>query len=255
MTQIAPLRLVQITDCHLFADAHCEGHGGINPYRSLSLVLEKAAALKPDLVLLTGDISNDLSRQSYLNLQALWSLSGIRAPLNIVPGNHDQPAMLREMFARQMGWLNEPVSRGNWCLHGLDSHYQGTLGRVGEPQLSRLERNVMARADRFHLVAVHHHPRPSDSWLDNHPWTNSQDFIDLLARQPAIKLVVHGHIHADMHWQTGQADILACPSSCWQWQQCEYFSLADEAPGLRLLELMPDGTHKTHVERIAADFA
>ncbi|GAB3030963.1 metallophosphoesterase family protein [Bowmanella dokdonensis] len=252
MTQVKPLRLVQITDCHLFADVDTQSHGDINPYQSLKSVLSMAARFAPDRVLLTGDLSSDLSRQSYLHLQGLWLASGVSAPLDIVPGNHDEPTLFEELFSRHMTWLDEPVVMGNWCLHGLNSQHEGTLGRVGEPQLSRLEQHIMRRPDLFHLVAVHHHPKPCNSWLDNHPWTNSEDFLALLERQQGIRLVLHGHVHADLRWQVGQTAILACPSTCWQWQQSEYFSLADETAGLRLLELSADGTFETRVERLDA---
>lgn len=245
------IRVIQITDCHLFADIHRSAYQKINPYISLQQVLACAQNLKPELVLVTGDISGDLSETSYQHFQTLWQQAGIPAAMHLIPGNHDEPVLLRQFFRRQLAWLQTSLKLGNWHLHALDSYYRGTLGNVDEEQLTRLRERVNAAPDAFHLVAVHHHPIPCNSWMDKHQWCNREAFVALLDELPQIRLVIHGHVHADLTWQYGNSQVLACPSTCWQWRHTEEFAVDDKAPGLRLLELGANGQFNTRIIRVS----
>ncbi|ALS97522.1 metallophosphoesterase family protein [Lacimicrobium alkaliphilum] len=245
------VRVIQISDCHLFADIERSGYLKINPYTSLQKVLACVRDLEPELVLVTGDLSGDLSESGYRHFQTLWQQAGIPAAMHIIPGNHDQPALLRQFFGSEMSWLQRSLKLDNWHLHALDSHYQGTLGYVDKEQLSKLKGRVNAAPDVFHLVAVHHHPVACNSWMDKHQWCNREAFLALLDELPQIRLVIHGHVHADLSWQHGNSQILACPSTCWQWRHTEEFAVDDKAPGLRLLELGQKGTFNTRIIRVS----
>ncbi|WP_088330633.1 metallophosphoesterase [Lacimicrobium sp. SS2-24] len=241
--------VVQISDCHLFADPHRCGYGGINPYRSLKKVLSCVRALAPEQVLVTGDLSADLSSASYSHFRELWQQADIDAALHVIPGNHDEPIHLQQYFAKEMQWLQTPLKMHNWQIHGLNSHYKGTLGWVDENQLKQLRDSVMASPQAHHLVAVHHHPMLCHSWMDKHQWCNREAFLTLLQSLPQIRLVVHGHVHADLHWQVEQTQILACPSTCWQWQHGPDFGVDEQPPGLRLMKLTAQGKWYTEVIR------
>lgn len=125
MNPSAPcIRVVQISDCHLFGDINRCGYQKINPYTSLQQVLACVHEVEPDLVLVTGDLSGDLSESGYRHFQTLWQQAGIPAAMHIIPGNHDEPALLSAIFAHEMSWLKTPLKAGNWHLHALDSYYQ-----------------------------------------------------------------------------------------------------------------------------------
>ena len=65
---------------------------------SLRCVL--AAALdeypSPDAILMTGDLSQDFSREAYLAIREL--LADVPAPVYCLPGNHDEPALMAEIL-------------------------------------------------------------------------------------------------------------------------------------------------------------
>lgn len=246
----APFCLIQISDCHLFADIDRCGYGQINPYTSLIQVAKLAARLNPDAVLLSGDISNDCSELSYQHLANLMAAHLPGVAWHLIPGNHDSAAHMQRLFAEQQACLQQPVEMGGWMLHGLDSQFKGTLGQVDEAQLARLRHNVKQAPDYHHLVAVHHHPIACQGWMDKHAWVNSEAFLQQLDSLPGIRLVLHGHIHTDLSWKRGQSLIQACPSSCWQWTVETDFGVADEAPGLRCIRLFADGRIDSVVHRI-----
>src|SRR3546814_6749151 len=53
-------------------------------------------APRPDLVVITGDLTEHGRKQEYLLLKPL--LAELDIPYLLIPGNHDSPAMLREVF-------------------------------------------------------------------------------------------------------------------------------------------------------------
>jgi len=89
--QLQPLRVVQLSDCHLFADTQGKLLG-LNTQFSLDKVLEliRGEQPSPDLILATGDLSQDASFESYQRLEQ--ALSGFPAPVYWLEGNHDKPA-------------------------------------------------------------------------------------------------------------------------------------------------------------------
>ena len=89
-----PLRLLQLTDTHLFADPGGILYG-VNTRNSLTAVIAaiKRAGERPDAILVTGDLSQDESTTSYQILRDM--LAQLEAPVFVLPGNHDDPAALR----------------------------------------------------------------------------------------------------------------------------------------------------------------
>src|SRR5262245_66296715 len=92
-----PVRVIQITDLHLFADPVAQLRG-VCPRTRLEAVL---AALKPerpiaDRLIITGDLTHDDRRETYVSLREL--LSGWIDVLRVIPGNHDDRVAMREVF-------------------------------------------------------------------------------------------------------------------------------------------------------------
>ncbi len=87
-----PLRIAQVSDCHLPASAGAT-YRGINAYENLELVLQKVADFAPDVVLATGDLSEDASPSSYRALKQYFSryFSSLEVNVLALPGNHDDP--------------------------------------------------------------------------------------------------------------------------------------------------------------------
>lgn len=90
MTQIDPRphRVVQITDCHLF-DGTDGRLLGLNTEDSLRMVLERVEQEQShiDVILATGDLSQDGSPSSYQRFQQ--HLTRFKAPSYWLQGNHD----------------------------------------------------------------------------------------------------------------------------------------------------------------------
>ncbi|WP_158965838.1 metallophosphoesterase [Paraglaciecola sp. L3A3] len=248
------MKIIQISDCHLFADVNKLGYNDINPYQSLSNVLASVGACQPDLILFTGDISGDASSASYQHFERLLKQTKLTCAWSLIPGNHDNPKALVELFSAEHLWHNSPqvLTNSQWQIHLLNSHHQGTLGYVEGDELDSLEQQLTNHPDKYHLLAVHHHPLPCHSWMDKHEWLNRTDFIELLEKHASVKAVVYGHIHADIETERQGIKYLACPSTCWQWSCEKTFGVSDLAPGFRVINLAENGQITTSVQRLVS---
>ena len=91
---MAVIRLLQLTDTHLVGDPLGEMRG-VRTLETLRTVLRGAAAdlEAADAVLLTGDIVHD-DPDGYAWVR--HELGSLAKPVLCIPGNHDDPQLLRE---------------------------------------------------------------------------------------------------------------------------------------------------------------
>lgn len=125
-----------------FTDVHYRGDEG-----RLQDVVDAINGLRPDVVVFTGD----LVEEARYFTSALAVLSGLRAPLYGIPGNHDHWARAdfaaaRRAFAATGGrWLQDEsttAAGGRLCITGVD--------RLGPIPVARPADGA------FHLVLMHY---------------------------------------------------------------------------------------------------
>lgn len=249
---VEAVRIVQLTDTHLFADGEREMLG-MATARSLQTVLKAVAALSPlpDRILLTGDLSQDETPQSYERLAEL--LEPLDVPTYSIPGNHDIPAMMQAIL-RVAPWSSDRFFQtGGWAVILLDSTAPGMVaGMLSAEQLHTLEWHLSQQADCPTLVALHHPPVAIASpWMDRIGLQNASDFLAIIDRHPQVKIVLFGHIHQEFEGERHGVRYLGTPSTCVQFQpRALEMALDHLSPGFRLLTLHPDGGFETTVHRV-----
>lgn len=243
-------RILQISDCHLFSDPDKVGYSEINPTLSLEAILKDAVKESPDLVLFTGDISGDDSEPSYIRLQSLLEDADLLKNVRMIPGNHDVPELMIKVFGTTVCQFDSHEDFGQWRIHYLNSHYEGTKGSVSNERLQMLEEAVLGFPNKNHIVTVHHHPLDCIHWMDKHDWVDRSKFLQLMYFLPRTIRVLYGHVHHDFHRVFGGHEYYACPSTCWQWAQTEQFGVSDQPPGYRMIELGESGEWLTWVNRV-----
>lgn len=243
------LHILQVTDCHLYSDTD-ENLLGVNTLDSFLEVL--AAAVPdheplPDAVIATGDLVHDCSETGYHRLaEAIRPLSKHKATL---PGNHDDPRVMEQVLPGYGIQVCGTLELGDWCLVLLDSHQAGQeSGFLPESELARLDRVIRGFSGHI-LIFVHHHPLPIGSpWLDRIALTNGEELLERVRRHPGIKGVIWGHVHQQWRQRLNQAELLATPSTCIQFDPgASQFALALEPPGWRNLTLHADGRLSSEV--------
>lgn len=244
--------VVQLTDSHLFAEAD-GALLGLNTADSLARVVELALAEQgtPDLVLASGDLSQDGSLESYKRFRQLSSR--ISAPARWFPGNHDELPAMRE--ASQGTDLMEPVlDIGNWRIVLLDSLLPGSVaGYLRDDQLELLDQALAQAPARHQLVSLHHHPVSIGSeWMDRIGLRNAEALFEVVDRHPSVRLILWGHIHQAFDQTRNDVRLLASPSTGIQFMPgSDDFQVDTRAPGYRWLRLYHGGRIETGVSRLA----
>jgi Icc protein len=248
--QEADLHILQVSDCHLYADP-AGSLLGLNTLDSLRQVLiEACAETSPDLILVTGDLVHDGSTAGYQTLSSLLLDTG--HPSAVIPGNHDHIPNMQQVLDSHgipsSGYLN----LGNWRLVLLNSQVAGKEhGHLSARELELLDRALENPPPNL-LVILHHQPTPvSSQWLDNIGLDNGRQLLSRLAKEKAVKAVVWGHIHQTWEGKAGHIQLLATPSTCIQFApKNDQFGLDRQAPGWRWLTLGKNGNLSSEVKHL-----
>lgn len=245
-------KLVQLTDCHLFA-GDAGQLKGVNTDQALAAVVADVRQRHADLdaLLVTGDLSQDETPASYDRLaDRLAPLAP--APIHVLPGNHDSLAGMRtRLVARGLQVLGDLVL-GRWRIVSLNSRVAGQPhGRLGGAQIEQLRR-LVAGYRGYLIVALHHPPLAVGSvWLDALRCADGEGLLEAVAGS-AVRAVICGHVHQQFEACHGELAVLTTPATCVQFLPGSVaFALdPDAGPGYRVLELDADGGWRSHVQRV-----
>lgn len=253
MNQVSPLSIAQVTDIHMFADEK-QKLLGLSTIQSFQAVIERLQRLQPqpDLLLLTGDLSQDGTPKSYEYVQDV--VSRLSTPTYWLPGNHDCVSTMEQVLNRAPLSPRKAFARGGWNFLLINSGVPGCVhGQLSAETLDWLELRLRMVGDGPTVVALHHPPfRVNSDWLDTSILQNPEELFAVLDRHSQVKLVLFGHIHQEFNHQRHSVHYLGTPSTSIQFEpQSSNFSLDQEDPGFRLLNLYPDGRWETWIERVA----
>jgi Icc protein len=249
-----PLRLLQFSDTHLFADVDRE-YKGMRSYSSLLQVLAHARARHwgAEALLLTGDIAND-DPGGYVHIKQLFGELG--KPVYCLPGNHDDSAELGRVLQGAPFQIGGHIDLKSWRIVMLDSTVAGKAhGELSAQELIRLDAALATAADRHVMICMHHHPvQMASRWLDEVRLLNAADFFALTDRSPNVRAICWGHVHQQFDVRRKGVRLLAVPSTCAQFEPySDQFSIEQSSPGYRRLALHADGKIETEVLRVDID--
>lgn len=247
-----PYKVVQVTDTHLFKEPG-QTQKGVDTHQTLEAVLADIAARhrNMDALLLTGDLSQDETPESYELLGQM--LAPIRsAPVYAIPGNHDNLQHLQSRLAADDFRVLADVRLGRWRIAMLNSQVPGRVhGQLGAEQIGRLNESLRG-GDEYVMVALHHPPVTIDSaWIDASRCQDGDDLLAVLANPP-VRAVICGHVHQEFESTREGVAILTTPSTCVQFTpRVDDFGIDESAaPGYRVFELEDDGTWSAGVHRV-----
>lgn len=246
------VRLLQLTDCHILADV-AQRMKGMNTRQSFEAVCRAAIADNPglDLLLATGDLSQDASAASYRYLAEQFSALGL--PVFWLPGNHDDASLMREYLRGERIFAAKQVRVGDWLIVMLDSTLPDEAGgQLARAQLDFLETALQAHTRQHVLVCLHHQALPAGSeWIDRLGLRQAQALTDMLRSHANVRAVLWGHVHQQAHHHRDGIEWMSTPSTCVQFKPgSKDFALDDLAPGYRRIDLHADGSIATAVHRV-----
>ena len=237
-----------MTDCHVSAAPNAT-YRGINPRATLESLLGPIRRLKPGLLLASGDLAEDGSKEAYEYLAK--KLGSVAAPLITVPGNHDEFERQKCVFPQTP--IDQPllVQMGNWQILALNSAVRRQIaGTLDEAMLDGLER-LLRDSQSFKLLVLHHQPLPTGSdWIDRYALNEPEKLWDRLAGRSDIKAIAWGHIHHEISGMRAGIRLMGTPStSANSVPHQKKFTFDPAGPACRLIELGPEGEVSTRLVR------
>ena len=126
----------------------------------LDKVLGWLRPMKPDAVIVSGDLAEEAFDRSYRAMRE--RIEGLDCPYFVVPGNVDDHADMRQAFGDRFGWtsdrpLNVVGRAGELRLIGLDVTVEGGHHGDAAPVLDWLARELTSEAVPT-LIFQHQHP-------------------------------------------------------------------------------------------------
>ena len=167
-------------------------------------VLELVAERRPDLVVLSGDLTQRAKLHQFR--QARRFVDRIEAPTLVVPGNHDVPLyrvwerFIRPFWTYSKGFAAdlEPVFEDEELLIiGINTAHAWTFknGRITPQRIVEVGRLLQsAGVSRFKVIVAHHH-LIQPPWFDRQPvLTNAWEAMDVFTSH-GVDLILSGHLH------------------------------------------------------------
>lgn len=234
------MHIIQVSDPHL-ADASTATNG-VDPREHYTRVVRRIRALAPDHVVLTGD----LSLRAPLREDVEWAVNRMRlteAPLEVVPGNHDDARDVAEVCGREASLLGERLcytrAFGDWDALFLDT----SRGYLERAQVDWLQQHVQT-ARRGLLAFMHHPPLACGVPFmdDNHAFQDAgHEVFNILFGGPDPVHVFCGHYHTARTVSVGPHTVHLCPATYLQIDPTsEKFVVASRTPGIRHIVLDGD---------------
>jgi 3',5'-cyclic AMP phosphodiesterase CpdA len=179
--------------------------------------IERAIALKPDLTLLSGDLTTTARLGEFADAAAALQKLMDAAPAVMVPGNHDVYTLRALRQNRAARAFAEAVPRGfpfvrplvgRWRLLAVNSAEPRLLdsrGRIGEEQLRKVEAILRTVDENEGLIVLCHYPfaKPPDlpPMKSGHRLLDDGRWRETLAACRGRLVIVHGHVHCPWLWR------------------------------------------------------
>jgi 3',5'-cyclic-AMP phosphodiesterase len=191
------VKLIHVTDLHLCSPG--QRVAGLDPTASLASAIDDINHNHPDadLVVFTGDLSDDGSEASYRALEA--EIDRLVPPVRLLLGNHDDRTAFRSVFASAPsddGFVQSFMDTSLGRLVFLDTLDEGAVGgRLCARRLAWLDRRL-EETSRSVIVFMHHPPfdigMPT---LDGCKLADPDTFADVVRRRGNVRAIAAGHVH------------------------------------------------------------
>lgn len=240
------VKVIQISDTHLFTNDELEIFG-IKSNKKFQDIIDKILIediADTDMIFLTGDISQDQTKQSYQ--KAIYSLTKLDIPIYWIPGNHDNVHQMESVFKNDKNFIRTNNLKFlkwhfifiNTKIDGADEGYLSTF----ELQMLKNEMSVLPDNRKIAIVMHHHPAEVGTPLIDNYILKNRNEFWDVITGTK-VELIICGHVHGDYKFKYNDIMIESAPATCLQWQQGTNDLKIDSRIGYKIYHF---GQHNYH---------
>ena len=164
---------------------------------------------KPDVVLVTGDITSAGTIEEAEHAASL--LCRLQIPFYIIPGNHDDPITLRSAFDEQVypsgyqEFSTYVIDNFDVRLIAMDSTVPGSPGgKICQTRAAWLDERLSEDRQRPTVIFIHHPPVKCGVLETDVDGFSGADLLgDVVKNYTNIEGIICGHIHLPIHvrWQ------------------------------------------------------
>ncbi|MDO9043811.1 MAG: metallophosphoesterase [Methanobacteriaceae archaeon] len=188
--------IAHLSDLHVGAHNHVE--------KTLLDSIDQVNNLNPDLIVLTGDLTDNGYYLEFLKVNDYLDL--FENPVMVVPGNHDARHVgnetFEEIFHNRSGTLSNDTD--DLTVIGLDSSEPDLdYGKVGRPQQVWMEDELLKaqKNNQYKIIALHHHIIPvPKTGRERNVLADAGDILHSLTNNN-VDLVISGHKHVPHVWK------------------------------------------------------
>ncbi len=215
--------IAQLSDLHLGPPGWLLG-GRVDTAACLNAALDRLLALEPapDVVVLSGDLTDGASAEEYRYLRRL--LQRLIQPYFLMAGNHDRRATLLEVFGGQPclpvehGFLHYAADLGGHRMLLLDTLDEGREeGALCPERLGWLQSELDAHPNTPTLVFLHHPPFACGiAGMDAIGLKAPQGLERMIGNSAQVRLMACGHVHRSIFTTWAGKPTCICPSPAQQ---------------------------------------
>ena len=194
------MEIVQITDLHITRDIG-NIKNNCKPYLTLSNTLKHIKEHYPQVkdIVITGDLSNDYSQESYVVIKDLLKIYAF--DIFILPGNHDSLDCIQAICDNQISTKSIDLRPFNILTYNFDSHVPGKInGHLKRTQIDELKNKLNSNASIDKIIIFTHHPvaKINSKWIDKHICENSDELLELMLSHDNKEFkIFSGHVHQE----------------------------------------------------------
>ena len=182
-------------------------------------------SIKPDAMIITGDLVDDGQIESYAYLKEL--LREFDLPIYVIPGNHDHRERLKDACADFIGnkgaenfeFIQYAVNIGCMRLVALDSlEEMQSYGVLCEKRLQWLTNTLAEEPNMPTIIAMHHPPfKTGMRFMDDMRLLHGAEQLEsIISANKQVKRLICGHQHRASVQYFGQTLAFIAPSSSHQ---------------------------------------
>jgi Icc protein len=212
------MKIIQLSDLHIGKQG--ETPEGVDVRANFISALNRVRKESPELLIITGDLCSwdgDMKIYQWIKDQ----LSETAIPFRIIPGNHDNPEMIIELFNLKTEsrdnelYFQEKFDDFN-CLF-LDS----SSDKISRNQLEWVKHIIekeYKNGEVNSLVFLHHPPVfCGNHFMDSHfALENKEELMDGLTSFAGVKAVFCGHYHQELSISKEDLNVYITPSLWFQ---------------------------------------
>lgn len=229
----------------ILSDLHIAGEGerpfDVDTRSNFLQALDLAVDDRPDMLIIAGDLCfREGDREVYVWIKTELDRSSL--PYRVISGNHDNPALLQEVFHPNKSLKNNEFYYSE-NIHGHHFIFcDSTTAELSKDQWHWLKEEIEASGDKV-FIFIHHPPfRAAVPYMDNHhAFKQMEKMEDFIGNFDKNLFFFCGHYHCEKTIIRDQSITFITPSTFFNLDdRYEDFAILNKTPSFRRLVISAD---------------